>query len=166
MTTQPTPQPSAFRRHPWAFGIPIGVIAVILVSGLTAWGVTALVSAPLTPMGASSPMAMSSATAAPATGAPQKREGVRGTITAIAGSSWTIATKAGPTVTITVNSSTLYGTKAAPAAASDFAVGDSVAVIGTRTGDTGVATRVVKTTKGAGAGDTGADPTPSATPNS
>ncbi|MES2169645.1 MAG: hypothetical protein V4479_02825 [Actinomycetota bacterium] len=69
-------------------------------------------------------------------------------------------TKAGPTVAVSVDSSTMFGTKAAPATSSTFAVGDIVAEIGKPTGDTLLAARVVRT-----AGGAGANPAPSVGPN-
>jgi hypothetical protein len=47
-------------------------------------------------------------------------------------------------VTVDVTAATVFGTKAAPLAASDFSVGNEVVVIGTRTGTSVQATRITK----------------------
>jgi hypothetical protein len=173
MTTEETPHPSnsaspsVIRRHPLAFGIPAGVIATVLVAGLTAWGVTALVENAGTPTAAVAPAgsARIAGTPAPA-GKTGGLRGVRGTITAMNGSSWTIRTLAGTEVTIAITPTTAYGTKKAPSAESDFAVGDAVAVIGVRQGNTGTATRVIRTRVLGAKDGAGNSPTPSASPNS
>ncbi|MGZ8178337.1 DUF5666 domain-containing protein [Williamsia sp. SKLECPSW1] len=70
--------------------------------------------------------------------------GVAGTITAMNGSTWTIQTVQGDPFTVTIGADTKFGTAKAPAQASDFAVGDRIAVSGKRTGTTVDAVRVVK----------------------
>lgn len=78
-------------------------------------------------------------------GGGMQRELVRGTLDSRSGSTWHVTTASGSTVTVTVTSSTAFGTPAKPAAASDFAVGDEVIVVGTdRSGDSITATRIVK----------------------
>ncbi|MEH3154086.1 MAG: DUF5666 domain-containing protein [Gordonia paraffinivorans] len=74
----------------------------------------------------------------------RKSHGVAGTITAITGSTWTIQTTQGQPFTVTIGSDTRFGTAAAPAQASDFAVGDRIVATGKRSGTTVEATRVVK----------------------
>ena len=136
---------SVFRRHPVATGVTAGVLAVILVSGLTAWGVGAAVTASLT--SATAPTAPPS-TAAPVTGGggglnAAGRVAFRATIQSIDASTWTIMTKKGDAVTITIDAATQFGTKAMAETASSFAVGDSVVIVATKSGDTATATRVV-----------------------
>lgn len=148
-------QPSVFRRHPLATGIAAGVIAVVLVSGLTAWGVGAAVTASLTSSNASAPMAMptTAPTAGGAAGAAIGGTGAtatgrlafRATIQSMDGDSWSILTKQGKSVTVMVDASTRFGTRAATATVADFAIGDSVIVVAMRGTDAmPTATRIVK----------------------
>ncbi|MBV9314751.1 MAG: hypothetical protein JO100_13725 [Pseudonocardia sp.] len=79
----------------------------------------------------------------PAASAPAKHhQGVTGKISAINGSTWTIHTAQGKDINVTLTPRTQYGTKAAPANAGQFNVGDTVRVAGTRDQDTVTATRV------------------------
>ena len=68
---------------------------------------------------------------------------VRGTITSISGTTWTIDTQRGVSVTVEVTSSTQFGTPVQAGSASDFAVGQQVIVVGSRSGDTITADRVL-----------------------
>jgi phosphopantothenate synthetase len=144
---------SLFRRHPIATGIASGVLTVIVVSGLTAWGVGTAVTSSLT-SSQSSPMQMGTPTSSPqpdSTAAPQAsgnttgaRVAFRATIQSIDGDSWTILTRHGKTVTVSIDGATKFGTKQAAATASSFAVGDNVIIVAMRgTGGTPTATRVV-----------------------
>ena len=136
---------SVFRRHPVATGVTAGVLAVILVSGLTAWGVGAAVTASLTSETAPTAPLSTTAPAAGGTGALNAagRVAFRATIQSIDASTWTIMTRKGETVTITIDDATQFGTKAMAETASSFAVGDSVVIVATKSGDTATATRVV-----------------------
>ena len=153
------PRPSLIRRHPFAYGIAGVLVAVVVLSGLTAWGVATAVESHASMASTASPMPTAS-------GAPKGKKpanaarGIRGTITAINGSTWTVVTKAGPTVSVAVTSTTVFGTKQAPETASAFTTGSSIVVLGTRSGDSLVATRVIMPKDGAGV-----TPTPSASPN-
>jgi hypothetical protein len=49
------------------------------------------------------------------------------------GETWTVTSAKGVAVSVEITPSTQFGTKAAPLSASDFAVGDTVVVAGTRT---------------------------------
>lgn len=152
-------QPSVFRRHPLATGIAVGAIAVVLISGLTAWGVGAAVTASLT-SSTTSEMPMGTSTTAPPAGGTGKattgRLAFRATIQSMSSESWTILTKKGKTVTVTVDSSTQFGTKKLAETATSFAVGDSVIIVAARGADGNpTATRVVDASAlgtGAGAG--------------
>ncbi len=150
LPTQHDRQPSVFRRHPLATGIAAGVIAVVLVSGLTAWGVGAAVTASLT-SSTSSEMPMSTPTPSGTAGTMPSagRLAFRATIQSMDGASWTILTKKGKTVTLTVDSATQFGTMKAPSTAASFAVSDSVVIVAMR-GSEGmpVATRIVKAPTG------------------
>ncbi|MEY9950689.1 DUF5666 domain-containing protein [Leifsonia sp. EB34] len=68
---------------------------------------------------------------------------VRGTVTQLSGSTWTITTQRGASLTVVTTSSTVYGAPGQTRKASDFAVGDDVIVIGTRSGSTVTATRIL-----------------------
>lgn len=136
---QPTSRPSAISRHRTA--ILTGVIGLIIggvVGGLIGWGAT----------DNSSHSSTSAPVAAPAhhKSAKPAHHGVRGSITAISGDSWTVRSPKGAGVTVTINSSTAFGTAKKPQQASDFAVGDNIVVVGTRNGSTVTATRVAKAT--------------------
>jgi hypothetical protein len=72
-----------------------------------------------------------------------RAQGVRGQITAENGSTWTVVSRAGKTVTVDITPSTQFGTQAQPAAASQFVTGSQIAAIGTRSGTAVTATRVV-----------------------
>jgi hypothetical protein len=69
---------------------------------------------------------------------------VRGTISAISGDTWTIDRQGGAAVKVTVDASTVFGVPGQSASKSDFATGDEVIVIGSRSGGTLTATRVLK----------------------
>jgi hypothetical protein len=131
---------SLFRRHPIASGVTAGAVAVILVAGLTAWGVGTAVTASLTSSTSGMPMGLPTATATPTPtpAAPTKpatgrqaagRLAFRASIQAMDGDSWTILTRKGATVTITVNGETQFGTKKAPETSGSFAVGDSIIIV-------------------------------------
>jgi len=68
---------------------------------------------------------------------------VRGTIASISGSTWTITTQRGASVTVDVTSSTRFGLPNGSKSASDFAVGQEVIVVGSRSGDTIEASRIL-----------------------
>ncbi|MGJ4843300.1 DUF5666 domain-containing protein [Leifsonia sp. Le1] len=156
--SQRTPDaPAAFlRRHAVGSGITAAVLAVVVVAGGTAWGVSAAVaaeqtsaSAPLTAENASNTVtnhgaaASTSKAKAKAKAKRKHRHGAVGTITAISGDTWTMHAASGATVTVKLSSSTAYGTKKKPATEGSFAVGDRIGALGTRSGDTVTAKRIV-----------------------
>jgi len=147
-------QPSVFRSHPIASGVTAGLVAVILASGLTAWGVSSAVTASLTSSN-SAPIAAPTATATPSPSKPAggKRLAFRATIQSIDGNTWTILTRKGKTVTVDITSTTLFGTKKSVETPASFAVGDSVVIVAARGADgTPTAARVVSAADlGAGA---------------
>lgn len=153
---QPTPDaPSSFlRRHAIGTGITAAVLAVVVVAGGTAWGVSAAVaaeqtsaSAPLTAQNASHTVADHSAagsTSKTKSKAKHKhRRGAVGTITAMSGDTWTMHAASGATVTVKLSPSTAYGTKKKPATEGSFAVGDRIGALGARSGDIVTAKRIV-----------------------
>lgn len=58
-----------------------------------------------------------------------KQNITRGTIITESGSTWTLKTDQGKTVTVTITATTKFGTKKAPASKTDFPVGKSAAVV-------------------------------------
>jgi hypothetical protein len=131
--------------------------AVLVVGAGIAYGVmssatsTAVTSSPTT-----SPTTSPPATAAPgsAPGAPtapsssparRRPRALRGRVTAMSSTAWTVQTAAGVTVTVEITPTTAFGSRAAPAAASSLAVGDEVIVVGARHGTTVTATRIAMT---------------------
>ncbi len=150
--------PSFVGRHPSALGITAAALAVVVVAGLTAWGVGTAVAASYQTVG--SAVVAPTASGRPVAGArkPVSHTVVRGEIAGIAGSSWTITTRAGATQHVTVGSATHYGTPKVPATASDFVVGTAVVVV-EKSGDGGkTAVRVVSARAG------GQEPATTATP--
>lgn len=153
-------RPSFFRRHAIGLSIAAAAVAIVVVAGGTAWGVSAAIAGG----DSAAPAAMSTAAHAKkgATSAKQKRaHGTVGTVTAMSGGTWTIQSAAGATVTVTVDSTTAFGTAKKPDTASAFAIGDRVGVIGARNGDSVTATRIVHLA----AGKHGATASPAPTPN-
>ncbi|CAN5476102.1 hypothetical protein BH10ACT4_BH10ACT4_13430 [soil metagenome] len=151
--------PSFVKRHPLALGITAAALAVVAVSGLTAWGVATVASS----YGTEASAAVAPAAPAPVdgarTGLPAARTMVRGTIHGIDGSTWTITTRAGATQRVTVDSATVYGTKKVPASVSDFAVGTVVLIVEKSAGEGRTAVRVVEAKAG------GSVPSAPATPS-
>ncbi|MFP3464818.1 DUF5666 domain-containing protein [Leifsonia sp. SIMBA_070] len=136
--------PASLRRRVLGLSIVAAVLAVIVVAGGTAWGVSAAIAG--TRSSASAPMASTAShTHASKSGKHpgRKAHGAVGTITAIDGGSWTIHAASGATVTVKVSSSTAFGTKKSPATQASFAVGDRIGALGFRSGDTVTATRIV-----------------------
>ncbi len=148
---QPVVVTSSFvNRHRTGVAIAAAAVAVVVVSGLTAWGVgTAVASSYETSASASMPP-VASAPPTPAAGkrATARTTVVRGTIASISGSTWTITTIAGATKQVTIGSATHYGTKTVPAAASDFTVGTPVFVAERSSGSGEIAVRVVLAKQG------------------
>jgi len=142
------PQSEPFhRRHSAGIALAGGALAVVLLAGGTAWGVSAAVASSQTARPAASTsqnhVAAAKASAKKEAGHRRTAHGVRGTITAIEGSTWMLHAASGATVTVRLTSTTAYGTKAKPAEQSSFTVGERVGVIGARSGDTVTATRVL-----------------------
>jgi hypothetical protein len=143
---------------------------VLVVSSLTAWGVGTAVTASLTNQ--SAPVVpISTATPTPAAGQQggaltAGRVAFRATIQNIDDSTWTILTKRGQTVSITVNGATLFGTKQLSETASSFAVGDSVVIVATRQNGAATAVRVVSAKDLGGGANSGDLSTPTPSPTS
>lgn len=144
MDAKPKESFAVIRRHPIGIAITAAVLAVIVVAGGTAWGVSAAIASAQTT--ASAPMTAMNAAHSPTKsgkGAKKTKRGASGTIATMSGDTWTLHTASGATVTVTLSSSTAFGTKKSPSTETSFAVGDKVGAAGTRSGDTVTATRIV-----------------------
>jgi hypothetical protein len=92
--------------------------------------------------------------------APQAgRHGIRGTVTAEDGSTWTVTTDAQRDFTVTVTPQTAFGTKKVPGTAQQFPVGTRVRVAGTVNGSAVTAVRIVPAAGGKNAAGATAAPT-------
>jgi hypothetical protein len=121
-------------------------------------GISHLVNSSASPAAAASATSTTSTpleSAKPHSGA---HKGVHGQITAENGSTWTVLTKRGKTVTVDITPSTHFGSVANPATESAFPVGSEITATGTRSGGIVTAKRVFTPLGGAG----GATPTTSA----
>jgi hypothetical protein len=150
-------RPSAIRRHPVATAVIAGAVAVVLAIGLTAWGVGSAVTASLTSATSASTNAPTSAPTTPA--AAGARKAFRGTIQSVSGDTWTVLTRAGKKITVSITSTTAFGTQRRPADASSFATGDAVILVATGKATSALtAVRVVAPRTGA------STPAPTSTP--
>lgn len=78
-------------------------------------------------------------------GAPSQGQAlVRGSLASISGDTWTVDRQNGVSVDVKIDSSTVFGTPGQAASKSDFATGDEVIVIGSRSSGTFTATRILK----------------------
>ena len=164
VATDPAP-PGFGRRNAVALvACAVAVVAVVIaVVALISSGDT---SSPATASaGLISPTSASAApqSSNPQGAAPGSRNGgaraIRATIVSESGSSWTVRTARGQTVTVTITPQTQFGTVKAPAAQSDFATGDSVVISGSVDNGAATATRV------AAARNPGAGTSPTAAPS-
>lgn len=132
---------TAFARRHVRPLIGTGVATAFLAVGGIAYAANSSAGAP--PLTAAAPASVPAAatSTAGAANAKGRLRIARGTITAMDGSTWTVRTARGLTLTVTVTSKTRFGTKAAPSAASSFHVGSPIAVAGRRTGTTSVTAR-------------------------
>jgi len=81
---------------------------------------------------------------------PGRFQGVRGTITAIAGNQLSLKTADGKAVTVNLTSDTQYRKDRQPAALADFKIGDTVMVAGDPAGENAWTARFVMTRLGGG----------------
>ncbi len=161
--TPPTGVGAWLRRHGVAFAITAGVLAAVLISGATAFAV-GMVTSGSGQSAASAPLeANKAAGGALGHGAARSTNATKGRITAMSGSNWTVATLKGGDVQVTVDASTRFGTRAKPATAGDFTVGETIVVVGARSGDGITATRIGVAGHGGGAGS---NPTSTPAPSS
>ncbi|WP_426623657.1 DUF5666 domain-containing protein [Leifsonia sp. McL0607] len=186
---QPTATAEPFyKRHGLAFAISTLVLAVILLIGIAGAGVFAVGSV-LFHAGSSVSHVLGGDGQVPAHPGPgqggakgggqngggengRQDEGpiakgvVRGSVTKIDGSTWTLTTARGATLTVDTSSSTAYGVPGQTQKASDFAVGDEIIVIGERSGTTVTAVRILKVSDLPLRPPSGSTATPGATPGS
>ena len=115
-----------------AFGIGFGVSALTHTSTASAAPpVVAASSTAVTGMTAASGAAGSTIARPSGKGGAKKAAAVprvAGEVLTSSGGTWTIKTKAGTTVTVTVDSTTAFGTKKTPATATDFPAGTKIVV--------------------------------------
>jgi hypothetical protein len=136
-----------FSAHRWRT-LAVAGVAVIALGGGVAY---AALDGSSTSIAATSPTTATSTTlpaSGSTTGSTSKRgrhlRVLRGQITAISGSTWTVESRDGIAITVVITPTTQFGTRAAPSSQSSFNVGNQVGVAGTRTGPTTVtATRIV-----------------------
>ncbi|HEX3460309.1 MAG TPA: hypothetical protein VHT49_05360 [Acidimicrobiales bacterium] len=154
-----------FRSHRLVAQVAVAVIALGAGIGV-GFGISDLAGS-ASPVADPTPTTPTTAPLATPKGTGQgNQQGVRGQITAENGSTWTVLSRSGKTVTIEVTASTQFGTKARPSSASQFVTGSQVAAIGTRSGTTVTATRVVVPAAAGTTGGTSPPTTPPATTTS
>jgi hypothetical protein len=155
-----------YKRHGLAFAISTLVLSIVVFLGIVTAGAFAVANV-VTHVGE---RAISRVVPAPGDGAPGKRGGgqqgggqqgggqqgggqqgdqqsrmlVRGTIASMSDGTWAIDRQGGSTIDVTVDSSTVYGAPGQSVAKSDFATGDEVVIVGTRSDGAVTATRVLK----------------------
>jgi hypothetical protein len=141
-----------FVRTHLGVAIAATAAAVVLVGGLLAFTLIGGGGSQSAAAGPSSTTSTSVAGANAKGGSARANgRGVRGQITAMTASTWTVKSSRGTLFTVEVSPTTTFGTPSAPLRASDFSVGDQIAVIGTRTKKSVVATRIAKEKAAAGA---------------
>lgn len=124
-------RPSFARRHRTRL-IAGAATAGALVIGGVGWAVASAASAPsASPAAAGTPSASPSATHRAAANA------IRGTVQSESGSTWTVRTRAGATIKVTITPKTRFGRKDESSSAADFPVGATVVITG-RTHDSAV----------------------------
>jgi F0F1-type ATP synthase membrane subunit c/vacuolar-type H+-ATPase subunit K len=125
----------------------------------------------LSNLGSSGPSAASAVSTTTTTTAPMgatgrhggAHKGVRGQITNENGSTWTVLTELGKTVTVDITPSTQFGTLASPGTESSFPVGSEIAATGARSAGVVTATRIFTPLHPAGwTGTGGSTPTTAA----
>jgi hypothetical protein len=156
-----------YKRHGLAFAISTLVLSIVVLLGLVTAGAFAVAnvvsrvgervvshSLPHQPQ-QGAPGMPGNGDDGPGGGKPGKQGGgqqgdqsgrvlLRGTIASISGSTWTVQRENGGTTEVAVTSSTVFGMPNQSASKSDFATGDEVVVIGTRSDGTVTATRILK----------------------
>jgi hypothetical protein len=119
--------------------------------------------------------AASTSTTAPASGAAPSqsahsaahaavrgRKGTRATIVSESASTWTVRTRAGQSLVVTITPRTQFGTMKAPATRAQFLPGQSVVILGAVSNGTVTATRITAPAPGPAKATTSATPAPTA----
>lgn len=120
-----------------------GLVVLILGLGAGAYAVASSVFSTEAPSGTAAG-ARPSAPVTTQAPAGKKAHPVRGRITAINGSTWTVRpAKGGGPISVIVSDRTKFGPKKAPTTSADFPVGTRIAVVGPRVGDRIEATRIM-----------------------
>lgn len=152
-----------YKRHGLAFAISTLVLSIVVLLGLVTAGAFAVASvvthvgeraiSHILPQGPQAGMPGEGGGQGNGNGGKggggggsgeQGRTLVRGTIASISGGTWRIDRQSGAAVTVKVDASTVFGAPGQSVSKSDFATGDEVIVVGTRSDGTVTATRVLK----------------------
>lgn len=142
----PLPPAAAPSNRSWRsrhrIALLAAIVAVLAIGSGVGIGVAAASDSSGAPSASVTPRTSPLPSTAPATGPAKAQRAVRATIVSEAGSTWTVRTRAGRTITVTVTPTTKFGTKKAPATATQFAAGQLVVIAGTLNNDTITATRI------------------------
>lgn len=128
----------SLKHHAVTYSVAGGIALAALVGGGVAWAST--------PAHAGTSMAVSTSTGTHtkhSTDHAHKKHEVTGVVTSVAESHWTIRTHNNKIITITITSSTAFGTAKKPATEASFVVGDRVVVSGHRDDSTVTARRIL-----------------------
>lgn len=124
----PLPEPPFTQRHRAAL-LAGAVVVVAIVVGIV-WAVLASSDSTAAPA-PSTTAAPPPSSSAPTSGAQKaKHPMTRGTVTAESGTTWTVKTDSGDTVSVTVSDKTKFGTEKAPVDKSKIAVNSKVVITG------------------------------------
>ncbi len=143
------PEPTARRRRRPSRNqlIAGGAVAVLVVGGVT-WGIVASRDQSVTAGAGTAAPSVTNSPPVPGSTSPSSpaRTGAgratRGQVTAESGSTWTIRTRKGQSVTVVITDNTAFGTKKRPLTAAQIVPGAGVLVTGTDVNGTVTATRV------------------------
>lgn len=126
---------SFLRRHRTPLIVGAAGAGLLLMGGL-GWAVVSPASTSPAPAAAGTPTASPSVTHHAAGNA------IRGTVQSESGDTWTVRTRAGATITVTITSKTRFGRKNASSSAADFPVGAMVVITGRTHDSTVTASRI------------------------
>ncbi|TAM68186.1 MAG: hypothetical protein EPN48_11935 [Microbacteriaceae bacterium] len=133
------PSGTSSTRSRWlGWTIAGAVVAILIVSAGTAWGVSAAVTGNANASAAAPAAQHSIATAKPGarggrTVAAAKRHVVHAAIDSIGADTWKVTTAQGRTATVVITAKTVFGTASHPATRSSFAAGSKVIMVVTAT---------------------------------
>lgn len=148
-TSDTTSDTTSSRRHVLSSDVTVGVLIVVVISALTAWGVGTAVAASVASNDSRLvPVAIATTTPAPSSTGTTDRLAFLATIQNIGSNSssnnsnWTVLTRSGKTLTIAVTDSTGFGTKRLAEPQGTFVVGDAVVIVAIRSNGVITAIRV------------------------